>query len=160
MYCKQCGHRTEEKTEACPKCGARLTTALELGPSQKRKVRWHVVAAAVIVTVLAFGVIPRVFLRTELESIGPTDKLRLLRALQNSDYRKMGQRELRVEAQTLVVIWDLRWNVLPQNKQQELVRIIGKAWHVVGGEDTRFRIEGDDNDVAAYTNGERKGTGR
>ena len=108
-------------------------------------------AAALIVSLFAFVVVPRVFMRSELESIGPTDKLRLLRALQNSEYRKMGQRELRVEGQTLVVIWDLRWNVLPENKQQELVRIIGRAWRVVGGEDSRFRIEGEDNDVAAYT---------
>jgi hypothetical protein len=148
MYCKQCGHRSEEKTDLCPKCGAALTSTFELGPQQKRKVRWYVVVIAALIGVIGFVVVPRVFLRTELESIGPTDKLRLLRALQNSEYKKMGQRELRIEGQTLVVIWDLRWTVLPDEKQQQLVRNIGKAWRVVGGADTRFRIEGDDNDVA------------
>jgi len=154
MYCKQCGHRTEEKTETCLKCGAKLTSAVELGATPKPKLRWHVVAAAAILGVLAFVVFPRFFLRTELESIGPTDKLRLLRALQHSEYRKMGQHELRLEGQTLVVIWDLRWNILPENKQQEIVRLIGRAWQVVGGEDTRFRIEGEDNDAAVYTKGQ------
>ena len=151
MYCKQCGHRTEEKTETCLKCGAKLSTVLELGTAPKPKLRWHVVAAAAIVGLLALVVFPRVFLRTELESIAPTDKLRLIRALQHSEYRKVGQGELRLEGQTLVVMWDLRWNTFPEAKQQEIVRIVGRAWHVVGGEDTRFRIEGEDNDVAAYT---------
>jgi len=154
MYCKQCGHRSEEKTETCLKCGAKLSTVVELGAAPKPKLRWHVVAAAAVAGVLAFVVFPRFFLRTELESIGPTDKLRLLRALQHSAYQKMGQHELRLEGQTLVVIWDLRWNILPQSKQEEIVRLIGRAWQVVGGEDTRFRIEGEDNDAAVYTKGQ------
>jgi hypothetical protein len=112
-----------------------------------------VVAVAAVVSLFAFVVFPRVFLKPELESIGPTDKLRLLRALDHSAYRKVGQHEIRLEGQTLVVLWDLRWNVLPEPKQQEAIRLIGRAWQVVGGQDTRFRIDGEDNDVALYMDG-------
>jgi len=154
VYCKQCGHRTEEKTDTCSKCGAKLSTAVELGTTPKRKFRWRMVVAASIIGISVFVLFPRVFLRTELESIGPTDKLRFLRALENSVYRRVGQRELRFDGQTLVVVWDLRWNALPESKQQDIVRIVGRAWQIVGGEDTRFRIEGEDDNVALYTKGE------
>jgi hypothetical protein len=105
---------------------------------------------AVVIAISTFVVVPRFFLRSEFESIGPTDKLRFLRAMARSDYRRAGQREVHVEGQTLVVIWDLRWNVLLEPKQNEIVRIIGRAWKVVGGEDTQFRIEGDDTTVASF----------
>ena len=153
MYCKACGHRTEEKTETCPKCGAMFSSVVELSPEAKPKWRWNVVIASAAIGVIVFVVVPRIFLRTELETIGPTDKLRFLRALGRSDYRRVGQREVRVEEQTLVVIWDLRWNTLPETKQKEIVRIVGKAWQVVGGENTRFRIEGQDDTVASYVKG-------
>jgi len=136
------------------KCGAKLFTAVGPGTTPKPKFRWRVVVAAFIISVIVFVAFPRVFLRTELESIGPTDKLRFLRAVQNSEYRRVGQRELRLEGQTLVVVWDLRWNTLPESKQQDIVRIVGRAWRIVGGEDTRFRIEGEDDNVALYTKGE------
>ncbi len=154
MYCKQCGNRPDEKTETCPKCGAKFATVVELGPAEKPKWRWHVVIAAAAIGVAVFAVAPRVFLRTELETIGPTDKLKFLRALGRSDYRRVGQHEVRVDGQALIVIWDLRWNTLPETKQKEIVRIVGKAWQVVGGEDTRFRIEGQDQTVASYAKGE------
>ncbi|HYR88296.1 MAG TPA: hypothetical protein VE422_29725 [Terriglobia bacterium] len=109
--------------------------------------------AAPIVGVIVFVLFPRAFFRTELESIGPTDKLRFLRALENSEYRRVGQREIRIEGQSLLVVWDLRWNALPDSRQQEIVRIVGRAWQIVGGEDTRFRIEGEDDNVALYTKG-------
>ncbi|HLH30763.1 MAG TPA: hypothetical protein VKY31_06140 [Terriglobia bacterium] len=99
---------------------------------------------------IAFYAVPRFFLQTDLETIGPTDKLRFLRAMDHSAYRRTGQRSIHVEGQTLVVVWDLRWNALPETKQQEIVRITGHAWHVVGGDNTRFEIEGDDNPVASY----------
>ena len=155
MYCKDCGHRTDQKSETCPKCGAKFAAAVEkLGPDAKPRWRWHVVLAAAAIGVVVFVVAPRFFLRTELETIGPTDKLKFLRAIGRSDYRRVGQHEVRVEAQTLVVIWDLRWNTLPEPKQKEIVRIVGKAWQVVGGEDARFRIEGQDEIVASYAKGE------
>jgi hypothetical protein len=150
MYCKQCGHRTDEKTEKCPKCGQKFATTVDLGPAPKRRVAWRIVVIPILIGVIAFVVVPRVFLRTELESIGPTDKLRFLRAMGRSEYRRVGQREILVEGQTLVVIWDLRWNTLPEKKQDEIVRNIGKAWKVVGGEETRFRIEGVDETVASF----------
>ena len=150
MYCKQCGHRTEEKTETCTKCGAKLSSAAVIEFAPKPKFRWHVVVAAIIIDVIAFVVVPRMFLRTDLESIGPTDKQRFLRAVQNSAYRRVGQSEIRFQEQTLIVVWDLRWNTLTESKQQEIVRIVGKAWRTVGGGDTEFRIEGEDETVAAY----------
>ncbi len=150
MYCKQCGHRTDEKQETCPKCGAKFATVVETGPPAKRKLRWQILVIAVVTSVIGFVIVPRVFFRTELETIGPTDKLRFLRAMGRSEYRRVGQREILVEGQTLVVVWDLRWNTLPETKQKEIVRLIGKAWKVVGGEDTRFRIEGQDETVASY----------
>src|SRR5262245_2944292 len=142
MYCKQCGHRTEEKTEKCPKCGRKFATAVDLGPPPKRKLSWRIVVIPVVISVIAFVVVPRVFLRTELESIGPTDKVRFRRAMGRSEYRGVGQREILVEGQTLIVVWDLRWNTLGERKKEEIVHNIGKAWEVVGGEETRFRIEG------------------
>ena len=151
MYCKDCGHRTNEKTDECPKCGAKFATAVELAPAPKRKLRWHVVVAAIAGGVVLFVVVPRIFLRTELETIGPTDRLRFLRAMTRSDDRRLGQREIRVEGQTLVVIWDLRWNVLPEKKQQDIVRNVGRVWKIVGGEKTEFRIEGQDDIVASYS---------
>ena len=153
MYCKQCGHRTEEKTDNCSKCGAKLSTVVELGTAPKPGFRWRVVVAAAVTGIIVFVLFPRVFFRTELESIGPTDKLRFLRALQNSEYRRAGQREFRFEGQTLIMVWDLRWNALPESKQQEIVRIVGRAWQIVGGEDTWFRLEGQDDNVALYTKG-------
>jgi hypothetical protein len=104
----------------------------------------------VIAATLALYLAPRFFLQTDLETIGPTDKLRFLRAMAHSAYRRAGQQSIHVDGKTLVVVWALRWNTLPEAKQQEIVRITGKAWHVVGGENTRFQIEGDDNIVASY----------
>src|SRR5947208_689544 len=150
MYCKQCGSRTEEKLEICPKCGAKFGTVVELGPPAKPKVRWRVFVVALVIAISTFVLLHRLFFRSEFESIGPTDKLRFLRAMARSDYRRIGQREVHVEGQTLVVIWDLRWNILLETKQIEIVRIIGKAWKVVGGEDTQVRIEGDDTTVASF----------
>jgi hypothetical protein len=150
MYCKQCGHRTDEKTEECPKCGAKFATVVELGPPPKHKVRWQVFLAAAAIGVIVFVVVSRVFLRTELETIGPTDRLRFLRAMGRSDDRRLGQREIRVEGQTLIVIWDLRWNVLPEKKQQQIVHNVGRVWQIVGGEKTQFGIEGQDDIVASY----------
>jgi hypothetical protein len=94
------------------------------------------------------------FLQTDMEPTGPTDKLRFLRAFQQSAYRRIGQREVRFSGQTLVVIWDLRWVAIEEAKQKEIVRIVGRAWAIVGGADTLFRIEGLDNDVASYANNE------
>jgi hypothetical protein len=154
MYCKQCGHRTDEKSEDCPKCGARFATAVATLPSAKRKVRWQPPAAAAIIGVILFVIVPRYFFRTDAELIEPTTKLRFLRALSHSDYRKMGQRDFRVEGQSLIINWDLRWSVLPEPKQREIVRVVGRAWQVVGGEDTRFLVEGEDETVASYKSGE------
>src|SRR5207244_1105714 len=154
MYCKQCGHRTDAKSEDCPKCGARFATAVETVPSPKGKVRWQAPATAAIIGVILFVVVPRYFFRIDPEFIEPTTKLRFLRALSHSDYRKIGQRGFRVDGQSLIINWDLRWNVLPEPKQKEIVRIVGRAWQVVGGEDTRFLIEGEDETVASYKNGE------
>jgi hypothetical protein len=54
---------------------------------------------AVVIAISTFVVVPRLFLRSEFESIGPTDKLRFLRAMARSDYRR-GQREAHLEGQT------------------------------------------------------------
>src|SRR6266446_1488281 len=113
MYCKHCGHRTEEKPDNCSKCGAPLSTAVELRTTPKPRFRWRVVVAASITSVIVFVLFPQAFFRTPLESIGPTEKLRFLRALENSEYRRVGQQEFRIE-QTLVMVWDLRWNALPE----------------------------------------------
>jgi hypothetical protein len=152
MYCKECGHRSDESTEDCEQCGARLKTEGTFERARK-KVRWHVPITAVVIGLVAFGILPRLLFRPELETVGPTDKLRFLRALEHSDYRRVGQHGLRVEQQTLVVIWDLRWNALPETKQREIVRIVGHAWNVVGGQDTRFQIEGEDGSMARYDGG-------
>jgi hypothetical protein len=154
MYCKQCGHRSDEKADTCPKCSAKLTSEVEYTRPVKAKVRWHVLAIAAAVAIVVFVAVPKIFLRTEMEYSGPTDKLRFLRALERSQYKRVGQREFRLDGQTLIVIWDLRWQTLPETQQLQIVRIVGKAWHVVGGETTRFRIEGDDAIVAEYENGE------
>jgi len=127
---------------------------VDVEPPSKPKFRWRMLAAVTLVSLLIFVVMPRLFLRNEFEPIGPTDKLRFLRAFQRSEYRRVGQREVRVVNQTLVVVWDLRWNALPESKQQEIVRNAGRAWHTVGGEDTQVRIEGQDETVASYVNGE------
>ena len=153
MYCKECGHRSNEVTEDCEKCGAKLKTAGTFEKAESPKVRWRVVAAALITGVIGFGMLPRFLFRPELETIGPTDKLRFLRAMEHSDYRRVGQHGLRLEGQNLIVIWDLRWNALPETKQREIVRVVGHAWSVVGGQDTRFQIEGEDASVAKYDNG-------
>jgi hypothetical protein len=153
MYCKECGHRSNEITNDCEKCGARLKTEGTFERVERPKVRWHVVVAAVIIGILGFGILPRFLFRPELETIGPTDKLRFLRALENSDYRRIGQHGLRLERQTLIVIWDLRWNALPEKKQREIIRLVGRAWDVVGGEDTQFEIEGEEGSVAKYATG-------
>jgi hypothetical protein len=155
MYCKQCGHRTEEKGETCPKCGAKFATTREsAAPAPKAKVRLQVPAATAIIGVLLFVVVPRVFLRADPELIEPTTKLRFLRALTHSDNRRIGQRDVRVEGQTLLITWDLTWNTLLETKQQEIVHNIGRAWEVVGGEDTHVLIEGEDGIVASYAKGE------
>jgi hypothetical protein len=129
-----------------------MDVAIEM-PRQK-KVRPHVFIAAVLIGIAVFVVLPRFFLRSELETIGPTDKLRFLRAVEKSEYRRVGQVSTRFEEQTLIVVWDLRWNTLPENKQREIVRIMGHAWSVVGGADTQFRIEGEDGAVASYKDGQ------
>src|SRR5688572_21658429 len=156
MYCKQCGHRSDEKTETCSKCGAKLSSEVAFTKSSKPRLRWHVPAIAAVAAIVVFAVIPRFFFRSEMETMGPTDKLRFLRALDRSEYKRVGQRGFRLEGQTLIVIWDLRWGTLPEAKQLEIVRIVGKAWAVVGGENTRFRIEGDDTTVGEYPDGEVK----
>jgi hypothetical protein len=153
MYCKQCGHRSDEKTDTCTKCGARLTSEVHLSAPSKQKVRWHVVAIALVVAIVAFAVLPRFIFRAEMDSFGPTDKLRFLRALERSQYKRVGQTGFRLEGQTLIILWDLRWAALPEAKQMEIVKIEGKAWHVVGGDNTRFKIEGDDKVVAEYKDG-------
>jgi len=157
MYCKKCGHRSDQIGETCPKCGAKVATEVAIERAPQRKIRWGVFVAASLIGVVAFVVVPRFFFRPELENIGPTDKLKFLRAMENSQYRKVGQREIRLDQQTLVVIWDLRWNTLPEKRQQEIVRMVGHAWNVVGGHDTRFRIEGEDKDAAAYVDGKVNG---
>ena len=155
MYCKQCGHRSDEKTETCSKCGAKLLSReVEFTKTSRPRLRWHVLAIAAAVAILVFAVLPRFLFRSELDSIGPTDKLRFLRALDKSEYKRVGQRGFRLEGQTLVIIWDLRWKVLPEAKQVQIVRIVGKAWHVVGGDSTRFRVEGEETTVAEYKDGE------
>ena len=153
MYCKHCGHRSNEKAETCPKCGVQLKTEAAYEPAQRPKVRWRVFAATLLIAIIVFGILPKVFFRPELETIGPTDKLRLLRALERSEYRRIGQQKVRLEQQKLVVIWDLRWNTLPEAKQRDIVRIVGRAWNVVGGQETRFQVEGEDGDVARYIDG-------
>ena len=154
MYCKQCGHRSDEKTDTCSKCGAKLTSQVAMTHTPKRKIRWQVVVIAGIAAILVFAVLPKFVFRAEMDSFGPTDKLRFLRALERSQYKRVGQKEFRLEGQTLIVIWDLRWEALPEAKQMEIVRIEGRAWHVVGGENTKFRIEGDDKTVAEYMDGQ------
>jgi glutathionyl-hydroquinone reductase len=154
MYCKQCGHRSDEKTENCQKCGAKLTSEAEYTTEAPRKVRLRTFLLAAGIGAVVFIVAPRFFLRSELETIGPTDKLRFLRAVKDSQYRRAGQQNIRIEDQTLVVVWDLRWNSLPENKQREIVRIVGHAWNVVGGKETNFRIEGQEETVASFTDNE------
>jgi hypothetical protein len=155
MYCKQCGHRTEDRGETCPKCGARFASAKDsAAPAPKAKVRLQVPVATAIIGVILFVIVPRVFLRADPELLEPTTKLRFLRALSHSDYRRSGQRDFRVAGQTLLITWDLRWNTLLETKQQEIVHNVGRAWQVVGGDDTRFLIEGGDETVASYKNGE------
>jgi hypothetical protein len=117
---------------------------------RKEGVRKPIIAAAVLAALMAFFIVPRFFLETNLETIGPTDKLRFLRALKDSKYTRAGQREFRIEGQNLIMIWDLRWNTLPESSQKEIVRIVGRAWSVVGGAETEFRIEGEDGHVAMY----------
>jgi hypothetical protein len=154
MYCKACGHRGEGRAEFCPKCGTVLSASFELVPAGKSKLRWRIPVLATVLSLVVFVGLPRMLLQTDLESSGPTDKLRFLRAFQQSAYRRIGQREVRFSGQTLVVIWDLRWMALEESKQQEIVGIVGRAWHIVGGADTVFRIEGLDGDVASYANDE------
>ena len=154
MYCKQCGHRSDEKTDTCSKCGAKLASTVELTPSTKPRVRWHVLVIAAVAGIIGLVVIPRFLFREELENIGPTDKLRFLRALERSQYKRVGQREFRLEGQTLVIIWDLRWETLPEARQLEIVKIQGRAWHIVGGDTTKFRIEGDETAVAEFKDGQ------
>jgi hypothetical protein len=90
------------------------------------------------------------FLRPALNPVGPTDRLKFLRALDHTEYHRMGLSSFRVEDQTLVVYWDLRWNAVSESKQKEIVQIIGKGWKVVGGAETLFRIDGEDDIVASY----------
>jgi hypothetical protein len=153
MYCKECGHRTQESRNACPRCGSRLKSNADYGASAKPRVRWQTLALGAAAAILMSVVVPRVFFLSELESIGPTEKLRFLRALKNSQYRRVGQGDFFVEGETLTVMWDLRWQALPENKQKDIVRIIGRAWHVVGGDTTQVRIEGDETLVAVYRDG-------
>ena len=153
MYCKECGHRSDEVTEHCDNCGAKLKSAGAYERAANPKIRWPVPVAAFAIGILAFAILPRFLFRPELEMIGPTDKLRFLRALDHSDYQRVGQRGIRVERQTLIVIWDLRWNALPEAKQRQIIRIVGHAWNVVGGQDTRFQMEGEDRSIAKYATG-------
>src|SRR6267142_2276503 len=97
MYCKQCGHRTEEKTDTCLKCGAKLSTALELGTTPRRKFRWRVVVAAPIVGVIVFVLFPRAFFRTELEFLGPTQQPRLFPVLPYSEFLRVAHREVQAD---------------------------------------------------------------
>lgn len=150
MYCKKCGHRGDEKAENCVKCGAKLAEEVAITRVAPAKLRWRLCVFTLLAATIAFYAVPRFFLKTDLEMIGPTDKMKFLRAMEHSAYRRAGQQSIHVDGQTLVVVWDLRWNTLPERKQQEIVRITGTAWHVVGGENTRFQIEGEDNIVAAY----------
>ncbi len=150
MYCKQCGHRGEEKTENCAKCGAKLTTEVAFTAAAPKKIHWRLFLITAVGAILAFFIVPRFFFSTDLETIGPTDKLRFLRAMDHSAYRRAGQRGIHIEGQTLIVVWDLRWNTLDEKKQQEIARITGHAWQVVGGDKTRFQIEGEDGAVATY----------
>lgn len=145
MYCKRCGHRSDEKTENCGKCGAKLASEVGISPAAPAKVRWRVFVLTVVAATIGFYFVPRFFLQTDLERIGPTDKLRFLRAMDHSAYRRAGQKSIHVEGDTLVVVWDLRWNTLSDTKQQEIVRITSKAWHVVGGGAVHFQVEGEDN---------------
>src|SRR5262245_42850190 len=153
MYCKDCGHRSDEVTEHCDNCGAKVKKVGTYEQAASHKIRWPVPVAAFVIGIITFAILPRFWFSSELETIGPTDKLRFLRALDHSDYRRGGQRGIRVERQTLIVIWDLRWNALPEAKQREIVRIVGHAWNVVGGQDTRFQIEGEDRSIAKYAGG-------
>lgn len=150
MYCKQCGHRSNEKTDLCTKCGVKLATEVEIEPVRSTAIRWRLYVLTTLAAALAFFAVPRFFLVPDLETIGPTDKLRFLRGMDHSAYRRVGQKAFHVDGQTLIVVWDLRWNALPESKQQEIVRNTGKAWHIVGGGDTRFQIEGEDDFVASY----------
>src|SRR5262245_32510092 len=103
MYCKQCGHRSDEKTETCKKCGAKITSTAEITAPAPRGFRWRGPVIAVVAALGAFVVLPRFFLQQELDSIGPTDKLRFLRALENSQYKRAGQNGFRVESETLTI---------------------------------------------------------
>ena len=152
MYCKRCGYRSDEKIDLCSKCGSKLADEgpLSLERPAAKKLHWGVFAVTAVIAVIAFFVVPRFFLTTDLETVGPTDKLKFLRAMEHSAYQRAGQGDIHVDMQTLVVTWDLRWNTLPENKQKEILRIIGHAWQVVGGKDMRLQIEGEDTAAAAY----------
>src|SRR4051812_45066702 len=100
MYCKQCGHRSDEKSDHCTKCGVKLTSEAQLSLPTKKKVRGHVLVIAAVAALIAFAVLPRLVLRSEMDSFGPTDKLRFLRALDRSQYKRVGQTGFRLEGQT------------------------------------------------------------
>src|SRR2546421_7305208 len=105
MYCKHCGHRSAEKTDVWAKCGPKISPDLELSPPEKPRLRWQIIATTAVLAIFVFAIIPRVFLRTDIETIGPTDKLRFLRAMERSEYRRIGQRGILAEGQTLIVVW-------------------------------------------------------
>jgi len=150
MYCKGCGFQKPGTSELCPRCGEKLTGTAQLTAASPRKIRFHVLILASGLALLAFYLVPRLLIRSELQFAGPTAKLRFLRALERSQYKRVGQKEFRLHDQTLVVIWDLRWTTLSDGKQKEIAGIVGKAWHAVGGQDTIFRVEGSDGAVATW----------
>ncbi|HEX4997747.1 MAG TPA: hypothetical protein VFY29_05955 [Terriglobia bacterium] len=154
MYCKGCGHRTRQQTGICPQCGASLKAALDVSGGNRRRVRWQAIVLNAIAAIILFGIVPQYLFRSEFEQIGPTDKLRFLRALRHSEYRRSGQLDFHMNGKTLVVTWDLQWETMPSSRQAEIVRIIGRAWNVVGGEKAEFQVEGTDSLAATYQDGE------
>lgn len=107
----------------------------------------------VLGSALILVVVNSYVLQSELQRIGPTDKVKFLRVLGRSEYRKLGQREFRIDQNTLIVVWDLRWSKLPDKKQDEAISLVGRAWSVVGGGSTEFQIEETDTKVADYVDG-------
>src|SRR5438132_712294 len=136
MYCKQCGHRGPGKPLRCPKCDAVILSTVALTPTEKPRVRTTVPFLTIVIGIIVFVGLPKIFLRPELEPIGPTSKVRFLRALDHSQYRQIGLHACHVDAQTLELTWDQRWGTLAESKQQEIVRNVGRAWKLAGGEDT------------------------
>ena len=165
MYCKKCGHKDDSRIDPktggaqfrCPQCGALILTTSEITkPADNAKFRWKVPIVTAIISITAFVVIPRVFFPPNLETLGPTNKLKFLRVLDHSEYKRMGQTGFRVDEQTLIVTWDERWNTLDEAKQQNIVRIVGRGWQTAGGEQAKFRLTEGEDEVASYEKGEVK----